>query len=176
MLFADAGLPGAYVIEIEPVVDERGFFARTFCQKELATAGLETKMVQSSLSYNKQKGTLRGMHYQAEPNAEVKIVRCIRGMVFDVIVDLRPTSPSYCRWTGVELSAENHRALYIPKGFAHGFLTLSDDTELEYHISTSYIADSARGVRWNDPAFGIKWPDAPRVMSSRDQDFPDYVS
>jgi dTDP-4-dehydrorhamnose 3,5-epimerase len=174
--FIETEISGAFLVEIDPVHDDRGFFARTFCREEFSRHGLETEFPQISLSHNTRRGTLRGLHYQAEPYAEVKVVRCVRGSVFDVVVDLRPRSPTYCRWVGRELSEANHSAFYIPKGVAHGFFTLSDASELEYQISTSYMSASARGVRWNDPAFGIVWPEVPRVMSARDQSYEDFVA
>jgi dTDP-4-dehydrorhamnose 3,5-epimerase len=173
--FIDVEVPGAFLVEIEPVLDERGFFARTFCCEEFARHGLEAKFSQISLSHNSRRCTLRGLHFQAEPHAEVKLVRCVRGTVFDVIVDLRRHSPTYCRWVGRELSEDNHAAFYIPEGVAHGFLTLSDISEVEYQISVSYSPESARGVRWNDPAFRIKWPQVPKVISARDQGFADFA-
>ena len=176
MRFIEIEVPGAFLVEIEPVIDERGFFARTFCGEEFARHGLEAKFSQVSLSYNSRRGILRGLHYQAEPHAEVKLVRCIKGAVFDVIVDLRPRSRTYCHWVGQELSEDNHSAFYIPEGVAHGFLTLSEASELEYQISVPYVPDSARGVRWNDPAFGIKWPDVPKVISARDRSFEDFAA
>jgi dTDP-4-dehydrorhamnose 3,5-epimerase len=175
MKFADTVIPRAFLISIDPVVDERGFFARTFCREEFARQGLETCFSQISVSHNTLRGTLRGLHYQAEPHGEVKLVRCIRGAVFDVMVDLRSDSPAYRRWVGYELSENNRNALYIPNSVAHGFLTLSDSSELEYLISTPYVPESSRGVRWNDPAFGILWPGHPRVISARDKSFEDFV-
>lgn len=174
MKFAESTIPGAYVIDIEPVADERGFFARTFCRTEFDREGLETGFEQTSLSRNKRRGTLRGMHYQAEPHGEVKLVRCSRGRIHDVIVDLRSDSPAYCRWFGVELSEGSCRALYIPRGVAHGFITLEDNAEVTYAISTAFRAESARGVRWNDPAFAIEWPTAPAVMSARDAGYENF--
>ena len=176
MKFIPTELSGAFLVDIEPVVDERGFFARTFCREEFARQGLEANFLQTSLSSNIRRGTLRGMHYQAAPYEEVKLIRCVRGAVFDVIVDLRPDSATYRRWVGYELSESNHRALYVPKGMAHGFLTLTDSTELEYHISVAYVPESARGVRWDDPTLGIVWPDVPTVMSARDRNFGDFVA
>lgn len=176
MRFVDTELSDVFLVEIEPAIDERGFFARTFCREEFASHGLETDFSQISLSHSTLRGTLRGLHYQAEPYGEVKVVRCIRGAVFDVVVDLRPNSPTYRRWVGRELSETNHSALYIPKGLAHGFLTLTDSSELEYQITVAYVPASARGVRWNDPAFGIVWPQMPKVMSMRDQGFEDFAA
>lgn len=175
MRFTETELPGAFVIELERREDERGFFARAWCEQEFAENGLDTRISQSNLSYNQRAGTLRGMHYQAPPHAEVKLVRCTRGAVYDVIVDLRPASSTYMRWIGVELSAENGRALYVPEGFAHGYQTLADDTETYYQVSAPYAPTAERGVRWDDPAFGIDWPPADdRVISTKDRAWPDY--
>lgn len=175
MIFTELTLSGAYMIEPELHVDERGFFARLWCQEEFAARGLETRLVQCSLSHNRKAGTLRGMHYQVAPYEEVKIVRCTRGAIFDVIIDLRPDSPTSGRHCGVELTALNRKMLYIPRGFAHGFQTLDDDTEVTYQMSEVYHPASARGVRWNDPAFGIAWPPAePRIIAQRDATYPDF--
>ena len=175
MIVRETELPGVHVIELEPAVDERGSFARTFDAAEWEAQGLSPRVVQCSLSRNISRGTLRGMHYQDAPHAECKLVRCSRGAIFDVAVDLRPDSPAFRRWYGLELSAENDRMLYIPEGCAHGFLTLTDSTEVLYQISASYSPEHARGVRWDDESFGIEWPDAPRVMSQRDRGFPDFT-
>lgn len=173
MIFTETELKGAYIIEPEPVADERGFFARTFCAKDFAKRGLSAGMAQCSTSFNNRRGTLRGLHFQAAPHAEEKLVRVTMGAIFDVIVDLRDGSPTYGRWIGQELSAENRRMFYIPKGFAHGFQTLQDKSEVFYQISTFYQPASARGVRWNDPAIGIDWPDAANaIISERDRALP----
>jgi dTDP-4-dehydrorhamnose 3,5-epimerase len=172
--FVETGLAGAYVIEIEPLTDERGFFARTFCAAEFAEHGLADVFVQCNLSGNPIQGTLRGMHLQAAPCAEDKLVRCTRGIIFDVMLDLRPESSTFKQWRGYELSAENHRAVYIPQGCAHGFVTLTPDVEVFYQMSREYQATAARGVRWNDPAFGIQWPVAAPQVSARDNDYPDF--
>ena len=174
MIFNEAGLPGAYIIEPEPAEDQRGYFARTFCRREFAARGLNSDVAQCSVSFNVRKGTLRGMHYQAEPHGEVKLVHCVRGAIYDVIIDLRPGSESYCRWVGVELSALNGRQLYVPEGFAHGFVTLEDDTLVCYRMSAFYAPEYARGVRWNDPAFAIKWPLSDPIISDKDRLLPDY--
>ena len=158
MRFTETRLKGAFIIEPERLEDERGFFARTFCQKEFGAHGLNSKIVQCNVSYNKHKGTLRGMHYQAPPMAEAKLVSCTRGAIYDVIIDLQPESPTYCQWFAEELNAENSKMIYIPEGFAHGFQTLEDETEVFYQMSEFYSPEHARGVRWDDPAFGIKWP------------------
>ena len=174
MIFQPTKLPGVFEILPELKSDERGFFARTWCQKEFADHGLNPKLAQCSISLNSRKGTLRGMHYQVSPHAEAKLVRCTKGAIYDVVVDLRPESPSFKGWTAATLSADNRRALYMPEGCAHGFLTLEDDTELFYQISEFYSAESTRGVRWNDPAFSITWPGEVTVISERDRTYPDF--
>jgi dTDP-4-dehydrorhamnose 3,5-epimerase len=176
MIFIGTQLPGAFLIEPERIADERGFFARTWCQKELASRGLESHLAQCSISYNPKKGTLRGMHFQTAPREEVKIVRCTRGEIYDVIIDLRPGSYTFKKWFGVILSEEKRNMIYIPKGFAHGFLTLSDQVEIFYQMSEFYSPDHARGVRWNDPAFDIRWPVAVQLISDRDNHYPDFES
>lgn len=172
MSFLPTLLPGAFVVELERLEDERGFFARSFCRDEFIALGLNPSISQCNVSFNAKRGTLRGLHFQVEPHAEAKLVRCTQGAVWDVIVDLRTDSPHFKRWFSIELSAESRRGLYIPEGFAHGFQTLTDDAELLYMMATPYHADSARGVRWNDPAIGIKWPIASPTMSDRDRAFP----
>lgn len=172
MKFSASPLAGVLAVDMERIEDERGFFARTFCSDEFAERGLAASMRQCSVSFNARRGTLRGLHYQAAPHAEEKLVRCTAGAVFDVVVDLRADSPTYRRWHGAELSAANHRALYVPAGCAHGFVTLADDTEVFYMISVPYAPGSARGVRWNDPAFAIQWPVQPLVISDRDAGYP----
>jgi dTDP-4-dehydrorhamnose 3,5-epimerase len=175
--FIETPVTGVLVVEADPLEDERGFFARTFSTEEFAARGLDSRVDQCSISYNARAGTLRGMHYQAAPHGEAKLVRCTRGTIYDVAVDLRPESPTYLHWAGAELSAGNRRALFVPEGCAHGFQTLLDGAEVLYQISTPYVPDAARGVRWDDPAFGIEWPDAPpggRKMSARDADYPDF--
>lgn len=171
MKFVETPLKGAFVIELEPIEDERGFFARTFCRREFEEHGLNPNLVQCSISFNRKRGTLRGMHYQVPPHAECKLVRCTRGAIYDVIVDLRDGSPTARKWFGVELSAENRRAIYIPEGFAHGLQALVDDSEVLYEISEFYHAESARGVRFDDPAFGIRWPLPVAMVSARDRGF-----
>jgi dTDP-4-dehydrorhamnose 3,5-epimerase len=169
-------LEGAYSIDPEPISDERGFFARWWDRVELAELGLSTEIAQCSVAWNERRGTLRGLHFQHPPHAEVKLVRCTRGAVWDVIVDLRPDSPTHARWQAVELTAENGRVLYVPEGFAHGYQTLVDHTETLYMISSPYAPDAASGVRWDDPAFGIDWPLAEAtILSERDRNWPDYV-
>jgi dTDP-4-dehydrorhamnose 3,5-epimerase len=176
MRFLETALAGAWLIEPERIEDERGWFARTFDADEFQRRGLDPLVVACNSSFNARRGTLRGMHYQAEPHGEPKLVRCTRGAIFDVAVDLRRNSPSYCRWHGAELSERNGLAYYIPVGFAHGFQTLTDDAEVLYQMGHRYVPEAARGVRWDDPAFAIEWPDAggERVISERDRSFPDY--
>jgi dTDP-4-dehydrorhamnose 3,5-epimerase len=177
MRFEELELPGAFVVEVDPHTDERGLFARTWSADEFAARGLISAWVESSTSYNRLAGTLRGLHYQDEPNPEVKLVRCTRGSAFDVIVDLRADSPTYRRWVGIELTADNRRGVYVPAGFAHGFQTLADDTELHYEISARYDRDLARGVRWDDPSLNVQWPPCERrVISDRDRQLPTLPS
>lgn len=176
MKFLETGLPGAYVMEPEPRMDHRGFFGRIWCEDELGELGLENKITQSNVGFSYQKGTLRGLHFQAAPHAEVKIVRCTRGSVYDVIVDLRPDSPTFRRWFGVELSATNHRMVYVPEGFAQGYLTLEDESEIYYHTSRRYHPESASGVRYDDPEFGIVWPAEVVVISDQDRAWPDFAA
>jgi dTDP-4-dehydrorhamnose 3,5-epimerase len=173
--FAATALAGAFIIDIERLPDERGFFARTFCRDEFAAHGLRTEFVQCNTSFNERRGTLRGMHFQREPHAEAKLVRCTRGAIHDVIVDLRPESATYCRWVAVELSADNERMLYVPEGVAHGFQTLADASEVFYQMAAMYRPESAAGVRWNDPAFAIRWPLPDPVVSARDAGYGDFV-
>ena len=174
MRFTETTVPGAWLIELEPIADDRGWFARTFCAEEFAAHGLDPAVAQCNASFNVRGGTLRGMHYQAEPHGEAKLVRCTRGAIFDVLVDLRAGSPAFCGWTGHELTDTNGRMLYAPVGTAHGFVTLAEDTEVLYQMSYPYVPDAARGVRFDDPAFGIEWPVAPAVISERDRGFPDF--
>jgi dTDP-4-dehydrorhamnose 3,5-epimerase len=164
-------LAGALLVELEAHADERGFFARSYCREEFLGAGVDARFDQCSISYNARRGTLRGLHWQAEPHGEEKLVRCTAGAIFDVIVDLRPDSPTRHSWFGLELDAANRRALYVPKGFAHGFISLRDDSEVLYMISATYEPAVARGLRWNDPVLGIVWPLAPTVISARDAGF-----
>jgi dTDP-4-dehydrorhamnose 3,5-epimerase len=167
-------LAGAFVIELDLLRDERGFFARTFDADEFRQHDLEPAVAQCNTSFNERAGTLRGMHYQADPDGECKLVRCTRGAIYDVIVDLRSGSETYCRWFAVELSPDNGRMLYVPKGLAHGFQTLADGSEVAYQMSHVYVPEQARGVRWDDPAFGIEWPEAERTISDRDRAYPDF--
>lgn len=175
MIFHEAGLKGAYVIDLQRLEDERGFFARSWCQREFAEHGLNPRVVQCNLSFNAAKGTLRGMHYQAKPWEEAKLIRCTKGAIHDVIVDIRPDSPTFRRYFAVQLTADNRRLLYVPEGFAHGFLTLEKDTEVFYQMSEFYAPEHARGFRWNDPAFGIEWPEAVNILSPRDGSYPDFA-
>ncbi len=172
MIFRETKLKDAFIIELERLEDERGFLARTFCQEEFKAHGLNPRFVQCNISFNKKTGTLRGMHYQVAPHEEAKLVRCTRGAIYDVIVDLRSDSPMFKQWLAVELTAENRKALYIPAGLAHGFQTLADDTEVFYQMSEFYCAESARGVRWNDPAFGIEWPLPITIIAEKDSTLP----
>jgi dTDP-4-dehydrorhamnose 3,5-epimerase len=174
MTFQETKLPGVFEIHIEPHCDERGFFARAWCQQEFENHGLNPKLVQCSVSFNTYKGTLRGLHYQAAPYAETKIVRCTRGAIYDVVVDLRPQSPTFKNWIGVVLTEASREMLYIPEGCAHGFLTREDETEVFYQISEFYNAESSRGVRWDDPAFQINWPGEVKVISDRDRTYPNF--
>ncbi len=174
MIFTETKLPGTYLISPEPVTDDRGFFARTWCQQEFREHGLVSDLVQCNISFNHRQGTLRGMHYQASPYGEAKLIRCTIGAIYDVLVDLRPTSPTFCQWTAVELTAQNRQMLYVPEGIAHGLQTLVDDTEVFYQMSAFYVAEAARGVRWNDPTFGVEWPLAVTVMADRDRQYPDF--
>jgi len=168
-------LAGVFIIEPERHTDERGFFARVWCAEELAAKGLCTRIVQCSVSFTHKRGTLRGLHYQAAPHEEIRWVRCTRGAIYDVALDLRPDSPTYRKWFAVELSEENRRTFYVPEGFAHGFQSLVDDAEVHYQMSTVYVPDAARGVRWNDPAFAIDWPMREGViLSERDASYPDF--
>lgn len=176
MKFTELSVQGAYLVDIERMEDKRGVFARTFCSREFASHGLDPNLVQCSLSFNHLKGTLRGMHYQIKPYEENKLVRCTMGAVFDVMVDLRPDSPTFLKWTSAELTTDNHRALYIPKGCAHGFMSLEDNSEILYQISEFWSPEHGRGVRWNDPAFGIHWPMQPTVIAPRDAGYPDFVA
>jgi dTDP-4-dehydrorhamnose 3,5-epimerase len=176
VIFIETQLKGAFAIELERLEDERGFFARTWCQREAEAVGLKPRWVQCNISYNRDKGTLRGMHYQAPPHAEAKLIRCTMGSIYDVIIDLRPESPTRTQHIGMVLSAQNRKMLYVPEGFAHGFLTLEDYTEVFYQMSEFYAPDYARGVRWNDPTFGIEWPAEVQVISDRDQSYADLVS
>lgn len=169
MIFVETKLKGAYIIDLKPLEDERGFFARAYCKNEFEQYGLNTNIVQTNLSHNKYKGTLRGLHMQLAPYEETKLVRCTRGSIYDVIVDLREDSSTYKQWVGVELTSTTYRMLYVPEGFAHSFITLEDDTDVMYQVTQFYTAASERGYRWDDPAFGIEWPMEPIIISERDR-------
>jgi dTDP-4-dehydrorhamnose 3,5-epimerase len=172
VIFSETKLPGAYVIELEKLNDYRGFFSRIWCKTEFEQHGLRSALAQSNVGFSLRKGTLRGLHFQRPPHAEVKIVRCTRGAIFDVIVDLRPESSTYKSWFGVELNEENGRMIYVPEGFAQGYITLVDNTEMNYHTSEMFSPLSASGVRYDDPAFGIEWPLVPAVISEQDRKWP----
>jgi dTDP-4-dehydrorhamnose 3,5-epimerase len=176
MIFTETPIAGAYLVDIERVEDERGFFARSWCRSEAQANGLNPRVLQCSVSFSARQGTLRGLHYQVAPFEEAKQVRCTRGALYDVVVDLRSGSPTFRRWFGALLTADNRTMLYVPEGVAHGFLTMVDDTEVFYQISEFYAPECARGVRWDDPAFGIEWPARPLVISDRDRSHPDFIS
>jgi len=176
LIFTETPLAGAYLIDPEPREDERGFLARIWCQREFDAQGLDTRLAQASMVFNRRAGTLRGMHYQMAPHEEVKLVRCPRGAIFDAIIDLRPGSPTFARHCTAILSAGNRRMLYIPRGFAQGYQTLEDDTEVVYQMSEFFEPSAGRGVRWDDPVFSIRWPDAAdRIIADRDRNYPDFV-
>ena len=174
MIFSETKLSGVLLVEPELHVDDRGSFARSFCIDEFDKAGIDFQVVQANISFNKYSGAVRGMHYQVSPHAEAKVVRCTSGALYDVLVDLRPDSPSYSQWIGVELNAENRYAMFVPKGCAHGFQTLVDNTEVSYLMSERYVAEAASGVRYDDPAIGIEWPLVVSSVSDRDRDWPDF--
>jgi dTDP-4-dehydrorhamnose 3,5-epimerase len=174
MIFTETKLKGAFVIEVQKFEDDRGFFGRTFCQKEFEKAGLNPNVAQANVSFNRKKGTLRGMHYQAAPHGEIKLVRCTRGAIYDVIIDVRPDSPTYKQWVGVTLKEGAYTMFYVPEGFAHGFQTLEDETEVIYQVSQFYTPGSERGIRYNDPVFRIDWPLDVQVISDKDRSWPDY--
>ena len=174
MIFNETKLAGAYILDLQKHEDERGFFARTFCQKELEAHGLISDVAQANTSLSRSRGTLRGMHFQKSPHEETKLIRCTRGALYDVIIDLRPDSATYKQWVGVELTADNYRMLFVPRNFAHGFITLADDTEANYLVSQFYAPGSELGIRWNDPAFDIQWPIDVSVISDKDANWPDF--
>lgn len=174
MIFHETKLPGVFEIHIETLPDERGFVARTWCQQEFEARGLNGRLVQCSLSFNSRKGTLRGMHYQVAPHQETKLVRCHRGAIHDIVLDLRPQSPTFKNWIAVVLTSEKRNTIYVPEGCAHGFLTLEKDSEVSYQMSEFWNAESARGVRWDDPAFRISWPERVEVISERDRTYPSF--
>jgi dTDP-4-dehydrorhamnose 3,5-epimerase len=175
MIFTETKLKGAYLIGLEKYEDERGFFARSWCMDEFKKYGLNQRVVQCNISFNKKRGTLRGMHYQVEPFAEAKLVRCTRGAIYDVIIDLRPNSDTFKQWFSIELTAENYTSLYVPEGFAHGFQTLAENTEVFYQMSEFYHPECTRGVRWDDPAFAIDWPFTPPTISLKDAQYQDFT-
>ena len=178
MTFKESRLKGAYEIDLELLSDERGSFGRSYCWNEFEAHGINPRVVQCNVSYNRKRGTLRGMHYQVSPHDEAKLIRCVRGALYDVIVDLRPQSPTFREWVAVELRAKPgspSRMVYVPEGFAHGFQTLEDDTEVFYQMSEFYAPHAASGFRWNDPAFGVEWPEIIRAMSDRDRNYPDFA-
>ena len=172
MIFTETKLKGAYIIDIKKVEDERGFFGRSFCKQTWEQHGLKADILQANISRNKYKGTLRGLHMQEAPYEETKLVRCTRGAVYDVIVDMRKDSETYLQWIGAELTADNYRMLYVPQGFAHSYITLEDDSEVTYNVTQVYTPSAERGFRWDDPAFGIQWPIEPVIVSPKDQAFP----
>lgn len=175
MRFVATAIEGVRILETEPIADERGDFARSFCTEEFQAAGIDFTPVQTNISRNSARGTLRGMHYQAAPSPDAKVVRCTRGRIFDVAVDLRPHSDTFCRWVSAELTPDRQNALYIPAGCAHGFITLETDSDVHYLMGTSYVAELGRGVRWDDPTFGIAWPITPSTISMRDAGYPDFT-
>ena len=175
MIFTETRLKSAFVIDPERLEDERGFFARSWCEREFKDHGIDTKFVQCNISFNKKKGTLRGLHYQSAPYEEAKLVRCTMGAIYDVIVDLRPSFKTFTQWFSLNMTAENRRMIYIPEGFAHGFLTLEDNTEVFYQMSEFYSPGYGRGIRWDDLNFGIKWPETVQVISDQDKSYPDFT-
>jgi dTDP-4-dehydrorhamnose 3,5-epimerase len=174
MIFTETKLKGAFVLEIKKIEDERGFFGRSFCKKEMEAHGLNGNILQANVSLSKKKGTLRGMHYQLDPYQESKLIRCVRGAIFDVIIDLRKNSETYKQWFGVKLTPDNYKMLYCPEDFAHGFITLEDNSEVYYNVTQFYTPGAEAGIRWNDPAFNINWPIDPRVISDKDSSHPDF--
>ena len=174
MIVSETKLKGAFIVELERREDRRGFFALSWSQKEFESLGLSSLLVECNISFNSKKGTLRGMHFQVAPYAQAKLVRCTSGSVYDVIIDLREDSPTFKQWSAVELTAENHKALYVPEGFAHGFQTLEDRTEILYQMSEIYAPECSRGIRWNDPLFSVEWPPAERIIIDRDNSFEDW--
>lgn len=174
MIFTELELKGAYLLEIKKISDDRGFFGRSWCKNEMEEHGLNGNVVQQNVSLSKQKGTLRGMHYQPDPYAETKLIRCTRGTIYDVIIDIRPDSPTWKQWVGVELSADNYKMVYVPEGFAHGFLTLEDNSEVTYLVTQFYAPGAEAGIRYNDPLFGVEWPGKVQVISDRDSSHPDF--
>jgi dTDP-4-dehydrorhamnose 3,5-epimerase len=176
MIFTETALKGAFILEVKQLEDERGFFGRTWCKKEMEDHGLNGNVVQANMSYNKKKGTVRGMHFQNPPYAETKLIRCTKGAIYDVIIDLRKDSPTYKQWIGVELTEQNHKMLYVPENFAHGFITLEDNTEVAYQVTQYYTPGAEGGIRWDDPSFTIQWPVPVELVSDKDQNHPDYIA
>jgi len=176
MIFNKTSLKDAYVLELEKFEDERGFFARAFCKNEFSDHDIKFPVAQANISFTKQKGTLRGMHYQTSPHEEAKLIRCTKGSIYDVIIDVRNDSPTYKKWFGAVLSDDNYKMMYVPEGFAHGFLTLEDDIEVTYMVSEFYAPGAEKGIRWNDPAFNIDWPTEVKVVSEKDKNWPDFSS
>jgi len=174
MIFTETKLKGAFIIEIKKLEDERGFFGRAWCQKEFEEHGLNGNICQINTSYTKNKGTIRGLHYQVNPYQETKFLRCTRGRIFDIIIDLRPDSPTFMQWIGNELSSDNYKMVYVPENFAHGILTLEDNSEVYYPVTQFYTQGAERGIRWNDPAFNIKWPVEVEIVSEKDNSHPDF--
>jgi dTDP-4-dehydrorhamnose 3,5-epimerase len=175
MTFSETPLNGSYIIDIVKIEDERGFFGRSFCRREMEERGLNGGIMQANTSFTHKRGTLRGLHYQDAPYQESKLIRCVRGAIYDVIIDLRPGSPTFRQWTSVELSQENYRMFYIPEGFAHGYMALTDNVEVYYNVSAFYTPGAEKGIRWDDPGFMIRWPFEPVVISEKDRHHPDFV-
>ncbi len=175
MIFKETQFESVYIVELEKHADSRGFFARTWCRNEFEARGLNTQLLQSNIAFSKSRGTLRGLHYQEKPYAEVKLIRCLRGSVYDVIVDLRPESETYKHWLATELTGDDYKMIYVPEGFAHGYQTLEDNTEIFYQVSQMYTPEFERGIRFNDPAFMIQWPDDIRIISDKDLNWKDYL-
>ncbi len=176
MIFTETRLPGAYIVELEPIHDNRGFFSRVVCRREFAAFNLTTDFVQTNVTFSPEKGTLRGMHYQIRPHKEVKLVHCPRGAIYDVIIDMRPDSSTYLQWLATEITAENRKMLYIPGEFAHGYMTLADNTEVFYQVAQYYAPEYERGIRWDDPAFQIEWPAVSElILSAKDKTWPDFI-
>jgi dTDP-4-dehydrorhamnose 3,5-epimerase len=174
MIFTETKLKGAYIIEIKKLEDDRGFFGRSWCRQEMLVHGLKAEILQANTSLSLTRGTLRGMHYQKAPYEETKLIRCVRGVIYDAIIDLRPESDTYKQWIAEELSQDNYKMMYVPEGFAHGFLTLTDDVEVYYNVSAFYTPGAEMGIRWNDPAFNIRWPAEPAIISAKDSSHPDF--
>ncbi|QHT69797.1 dTDP-4-dehydrorhamnose 3,5-epimerase [Rhodocytophaga rosea] len=175
MIFTETKLKGAFIVDVKRIEDERGFFGRSWCKKEMEEHGLNSNVVQANVSFNHKKGTLRGMHFQINPYQETKLIRCTKGAIYDVIIDLRKDSPTYKQWIGVELTEDNFRMLYVPEDFAHGFITLKDNTAVTYQVTQFYTPGAEAGIRWNDPTLGIEWPIPVEVISAKDENHPNYT-